>query len=138
VLGRKSCTQDQVDSAPQAVEGRLASYRQVAAGCGDDTGLPDFEPVFLDGMVLALDRHFVHRLRMVTGKDGDPLNEVDLICESLMGNDGVLRGNNVIEYVTADPVTGLEIRDRVQLTAEQFERLATAFFAELERRFLEA
>jgi hypothetical protein len=110
----------------------------VAAGCGDDTGLPDFEPVFLDGMVLALDRHFVHRLRMVTGKDGDPLNEVELICESLMGNDGVLRGNNVIEYVTADPVTGLEIRDRVQLTAEQFERLATAFFAELERRSLEA
>jgi hypothetical protein len=27
-------------------------------------------------MTLVLDRYFVHRLRVVTGKDGDPLNEV--------------------------------------------------------------
>jgi hypothetical protein len=30
-------------------------------------------------MTLMLDRYFVHRLRMVTGKDGNPLNEVELI-----------------------------------------------------------
>lgn len=35
---------------------------------------------------------------MVTGKDGNPLNEVELICDSLMNNDG-LRGNNVITLI---------------------------------------
>jgi putative polyketide hydroxylase len=38
-------------------------------------------------------RYFVHRLRMVTGKDGNPINEVELISDSLMNNDGVLGAN---------------------------------------------
>lgn len=33
---------------------------------------------------------------MVTGKDGNPPNEVELMSDCLMNNDGVLRGNNVI------------------------------------------
>jgi hypothetical protein len=30
----------------------------------------------------------VRRLRIVTGKDGNPLNEVELLADSLMGIDG--------------------------------------------------
>jgi hypothetical protein len=47
-----------------------------------------------NNMTLVLDRYFVHRLRVVTGKDGNPLNEVELLSDSIMNNDGVLRGNN--------------------------------------------
>jgi hypothetical protein len=32
--------------------------------------------------------------------------------------------------------TGLEIGDRMSLSAEQFERLSAAFLAEIEKRFL--
>lgn len=84
-----------------------------------------------------LDRFFVHRFRMVAGKDGNPLNEVELICDSLMNNDGVLRGNNVIKYVPDQSVVKLNLGDRIQLTADDFERLSAAFFEELERRFLQ-
>ena len=50
-------------------------------------------------------------------------------------NDGVLRGNNVITFVPDKSVTKLEIGDRIELTAAQFERLARAFFAEIEAKF---
>ena len=87
-------------------------------------------------MVLVLDRYFVHRIRPVTGKDGNPLNEVELLAESIMDNDHVMRGNKVIKFVPAESVMKLEIGDRIEFTAAEFDRLAKAFFAELEARFL--
>jgi hypothetical protein len=87
-------------------------------------------------MTLALDRYFVHRLRVVTGKDGNPLNEVEPRADSLLNNNGVLRGNNVIKYTPDRSVTKLNIGDSIRLTAAEFERLSEAFLAELERNFV--
>ena len=79
---------------------------------------------------------YVHRVRPVSGKDGNPPNEVELICESLMSNGGIFPGNNVVEYVAEQSVTtGLVAGDEIRLSADQFERVSAAFFAELERRF---
>ena len=82
-----------------------------------------------------LDRYFVHRLRQVTGKDANPLNEVELLTESLMNNDGVLLGNNLVKIVPEESVLKIGIRDRIQLDAAQFDRLAKAFLADIERKF---
>jgi len=87
-------------------------------------------------MTIVLDRYFVHRLRQVTGKDGNPLNEVELLTESPMNSDGVLRGNNVINFVPDASVLKLNIGDRIALTMDQFELLSTAFFVEIEGKFL--
>ena len=38
-------------------------------------------------------------VRGVTGKDGNPFNEVELMSDSLMNNDGILRGNSVIKLI---------------------------------------
>lgn len=73
---------------------------------------------------------------MVTGKDGNPLNEVELIADSLMNNGGVMRGNNVIRYGSEESVTKVKIGDLIALTKSDFERLSAAFFADLERKFL--
>jgi hypothetical protein len=78
---------------------------------------------------------FVHRVRPVAGKDGNPLNEVELIADSLINNDGVLRGNNVIKLVPGESVLTTGIGDRIRLSAAQFERLSAAFFSELRSRF---
>jgi hypothetical protein len=72
-------------------------------------------------VTLVLDRYFVHTLRTVTGKDGNPLNEVELMADSLMNNDGVLRGNNVIKLIPEQSVLKLNIGDRIRLSAAQFE-----------------
>jgi len=115
--------------------------RTTATGrLGDPSGhilqLCFFEPLFFNNMIMVLDRYFVHRLRMVTGKDGNPLNEVELLTEPLMNNGGVLRGNKVVKLVPEESVIKLNIGDRILLSEAQFERLAEAFFTEIERKFL--
>jgi hypothetical protein len=75
-------------------------------------------------MTLVLDRYFVHRLRMVKGKDGNPLNEVEMLCDSLMNNNGILRDSNVIKLIPDQSFVKLHFGDRVSLTAEESERLS--------------
>jgi hypothetical protein len=142
MLGRKDYTKEELDNAKATVKRQLAAYRKLAKAidaAGDEqakTALEALEPPLFNNMIVVLDRYFVHRLRKITGKDGNPVNEVELLTESLMNNAGILRGNNVIKYVPANSVLQLEIGDRIQLTAAQFDRLSKAFFADLEAKFV--
>jgi len=143
MLGRKNYTHQEVDHAKMAVDTQLAAYHKLINAIGGATSDPEvasaveaFEPLFFSNMTLVLDRYFVHRLRVVAGKDGNPLNEVELLTESLMNNDGGLRANNVVKFDPGTSVLKLHIGDRIQLTAAQFERLAKAYLAEIESRFL--
>ena len=136
MLGRKTFTQDELDHGRALVGEQLAAYDTLVQATADTAAREAFEPLFFNNLTLALDRCFVHRLRSVTGKDSNALNEVELIVESLLNNDGVLRGNNVIKYVPAQTAAKLEIGDTIRLRAEQFERLSAAFLAEIESRFV--
>ena len=89
-----------------------------------------------NSMALALDRRFVHRLRSVTGKDGNPINELEMLSDSLMDNGGVLRGINVIKYEAEGSVLKLDVGDEIQLDAEQFQRFSKEFFADLESKYV--
>lgn len=144
MLGRKDYTREELDHASNAIGQQLDAYKQLAdavAASPDGeklaAALDAFEPLFFNNMTLALDRYFVHRLRVVTGKDGNPLNEVELLTDSLMNNKGVLRGNNVIKYLPNRSVTKLSVGDPIQLTTAKFERLSKAFLADLERKFVQ-
>ena len=105
MLGRKDYTQEELTSCKVAIGAQLQAYKDVEAAVGEDA-LAGFEGPFFNHMVLALDRYFVHRVRAVSGKDGNPLNEVELIVDSLMLHGGVLQGSNVIKYVPGDSVLG--------------------------------
>jgi hypothetical protein len=142
MLGRKDYTRDELDHAESAVSAQLAAYDALAAAVNASSdpklvaAFADFEPLFCNTMVLALDRYFVHRLRVVTGKDSNPLNEVELLADSLINNGGVLRGNNVIKYVPDQTVVKLAVGDRVALSAAQFTQLSKAFLAEIKAKFV--
>jgi hypothetical protein len=143
LLGRKNYTQEELDHAKTAIARQLAAYKKLAKTVDGDASDPNvkaaldaFEPLFFNNMTLVLDRYFVHRLRTVTGKDGNPLNEVELMSESLMNNDGVLRGNNVIKFVPDQSVLKLNIGDRIRLSAGHFERLYKAFLSDLQAKFV--
>ena len=130
MLGRKDYTREEIDHGKAAVTQQLAAYKKVAKAA---TG--DFEAVFFNNMVIVLDRYYVHRIRSVAGKDCNPLNEVELLCDSLTNNGGVVRDNNVIKYTADTSVLKLDVGDKIRLTSGDFDRLAAAFFAELEQRF---
>ena len=140
MLGRKDFTRDEIDRAKAMVDQQLTTYRALAAATSGGAGvaaLAAFEPAFFDGLVLALDRCFVHRVRAVSGKDANPLNEVELLVESLLVGD-TLRTNKVIKWVPENTVLGLADGDPIALTEAQFTALADAFCTELESRFLAA
>ena len=140
MLGRKTYTQEELDHCKAAIREQVAAYSTSAAAVATtkrgDAAFGAFEPLFFNNLTLALDRYFVHRIRPVAGKDGNPLNEVELICESLMNHDGVFTESTVIKMVPDQSVVKLQFGDPVRLTEDQFERLSRAFFAELERKFL--
>jgi hypothetical protein len=48
-------------------------------------------------MVLILDTYFTHRSRTTEGKDGNPLNEVRVLCNSILENKRVLRADKSIK-----------------------------------------
>jgi hypothetical protein len=140
MLGRKSYTQEELDSARAAVARQLDAYGSLvdAASGGKVRPVPDeIEATYFNSMVLVLDRLFVHRLRVVTGKDGNALNEVELLAESLINNKGILRGNNVVKLVPDDSVLKLQVGDPIRLSAVDFERLSSAFLAEIEAKFVD-
>jgi hypothetical protein len=141
MLGRSDSTREELDHVKATIGKQLATYKKLAKAIAGETGgtkvpaaLREFEGQFFNNMVLVLDRPFVHRVRTLTGKDGNPLNEVELICDSLINNNGVLRGNNVIKYVSDQAVVKIEIGSKIRLSADEFERLCKAFFEELERK----
>ena len=139
MLGRKDFTRDEIDRAKAVIDQQLATYRTLAAATsarGDaEAALAAFEAPFFDGLLLALDRCFVHRVRAVSGKDANPLNEVEVLVESLLVGDA-LRTNKVIKWVPESTVLGLADCDPIALSEAQFTALADAFFTELESRFL--
>lgn len=143
MLGRKDYTQDELDQASRAIKQQLSAYKKVveaAGSAGDDPELSEalaaFERLLFNNMTLVLDRYFVHRLRASTGKDGNPLNEVELLADSLINNGGKFRGNNVIKYKPEDSVLKLEPGDQIELSATGFERLSKAFLSDLDAKFV--
>jgi hypothetical protein len=129
MLGRNTYEPEELENARSAVKKQLADWR--AAGAGGD-----LETTYFNSLVLVLDRYFVHRVRNVSGKDANPLNEVEMLTESLMNHDGVLQASTVLKYQPEGAVLGLEIGDEIRLSADDYERLSAAFLDELEKRFV--
>jgi hypothetical protein len=144
MLGRKDYTQEEIDHAKATIDRQLKTFRKLAKAVRATSdpkaaaALEEFEPLFLANLTLALDRFFVHRIRAVAGNDCNPLNEVELLSASLLADGGVLQGNKVIKLKPEETVLKLAPGDPITLHADDFGRLADAFFDELQSRFAAA
>jgi len=77
MLGRKSYTQEELDNCRTAIDQQLGAYKSLVKAVATatsnkkvDSALEAFEVLVFNNMTLVLDRYFVHRLRMVTGRTG--------------------------------------------------------------------
>jgi hypothetical protein len=106
----------------------------------------EFEVRFFNDQVLLLDHMFVHRLMGIEGKDGNPLNEVRVLCNSILLNQGKLQVDKLpgwpnsagasIKLPPEKSVLKLRVGDDVKLREADFVRLSKAFFAEVEKKYL--
>jgi hypothetical protein len=90
---------------------------------------------------------FVHRLRVIEGKDGNPLNEVRVLCNSILLNGGKrqvetlpewpMSGGRSLKLPPEKSVLKLKVGDVVKLSEADFVRLSKAFFCCARREVFE-
>jgi hypothetical protein len=118
-----------------------ACSRDIDARLAAFDALPDsrqksaFAPGYFGAMVLALDHCFLHRMRGQEGKDGNPLNELRMLCDSLKEHGGVLTANPTIKYAAGKSATGIAVGEVIALDRAQFGRLADAVFETVAAKF---
>ena len=126
--------QEYVSECRSRMAAQLNAYRGLSAHGG--SSVEAFEVQFFNHLVLALDRCFVHRSRTLEGKNGNPLNEVRMLCSSLLEHHGVLTADKTIKYRPENAVLKLKIGDEIRLREADFEALCSAFFKEMETTFV--
>ena len=141
MLGMKKYPKDYIAACRARVQDDLRAYRSQVGKVPSE----EFEARFFNDQVLLLDYMFVHRLTGSEGKDGNPLNEVRVLCNSLLLNHGKVQvdrlpgwPNSASSGMTLPPeksVLKLKAGDEVRLSEADFVRLSKVFFAELEKRF---
>jgi hypothetical protein len=140
MLGVRNYTKEYIEACRSRVESDLSTYRKMVAATKNQPAsakaLKAFEITFFNNMVLVLDHLFVHRLRTVEGKDGNPLNEVRLLGDSLMNNHNIMGTDKTIKFHPAQSVLKVKVGDEIKLTEADFLLLCKAFFAEIESKFL--
>src|SRR5438094_2258416 len=141
VLGMKKYSKDYIAACRARVDADLRTYRKQVGNAPSK----EFEARFFNDLVLLLDYMFVHRLTGIEGKDGNPLNEVRVLCNSMLLNQGKLQVDRLpgwpnsagsgIKLPPDKSVLKLRAGDAVQVSEDGFVRLAKAFFAEIEKRY---
>lgn len=141
MLGMKSYPKEYIDACRARVEGDLRAYRKEVG----KSHSKEFETRFFNAQVLLLDYMFVHRLSGIEGKDGNPLNEVRVLCNSLLLNKGKLQVEKLpgwpnsavssLKLPPEDSILKLKPGNEVALTEADFVRLSKAVFAEIEKKY---
>ena len=128
---RNAYRSDEIAACRDSCDALLAVW---AANDVEDTTL---ESVVFTQAVVVLDAWFAHRDRDLEGDDGNPMNEVRVIADSVVGNGGTLRVQEPIQWAPERTVLRFAVGDEVEMTADDFERIAAAYLAAIEAHYLE-
>lgn len=122
-------TQNYIDECRSRVAAQVSAYQGLVATARNqavagrpllDAAIKAFEPHFFNNMVLALECYFVHRARAIEKKNGNPLNEVRMLCHSMMNNHKRMDTDKTIKFDPAKSV--LKYRTALALLAIKQKR----------------
>jgi hypothetical protein len=134
MLAVNKYSQEYIDDCRAKMAAQTSAYKKVSASASA-ASTKAFEPLFLNNMILVLDAYFVHRTRTLELKDGNPLNEVRILCNSILLNDGRLAADKQVKLIPEKSILKYEVGDEIRLNVKDFTRLSNAFFAEIEAKF---
>jgi len=139
-------SQKYIDKCRSRVAAQVFAYKSLVATARNQSAPTDepllkaaietFEPHFFNNIVLALDSYFVHRARAMERKDGNPLNEVRMLCNSMLNNNNRMCADKTITFDPAKFVLKYRVGDEMKLNEADFNLLSSAFFAEIESKYL--
>ena len=138
MLGMKTYEREYVNACRAKIDADVRVFKR--------SGAKGLETTFFNNLVLKMEYMFVHRFSGIEGKDGNPLNEVRVLCNSILLNKGKLQVDKLsgwpnsavsgIKLMPEGSVLKLKVSDEVKLTEAGFVRLSKAFFAEIEKKYL--
>lgn len=133
MLAVTSYKKDYLEACRAGAKAQLAAFRKLEKAA--PAAAAAFAPGYFITQVLALDHFFLHRQRSFEGKEGGPLNELRMLCDSIKENDGVMKANSTIKYDAARSQTGIAVGKKIVLDDKAFERLSNAVFAEIGAKY---
>jgi hypothetical protein len=144
MLSVSAYPQQYIDDARARIADQVSAFAELASqvrGAGRAGGataaLDRLEAEYFASLVVALDRCFVHRSRGQERKDGNAMNEVRVLVDSIQLHGGILTAEKGIRLDPARSVLGIEYGDRIRIDAEGFQRLAAAFLDALQATYAE-
>lgn len=138
MLGVRKYEKKFINACRTNINEQLKTYNKLLMDIRNPFGVSvkEFEHAFFRNMVILLDAFFVHRLRTIEGKDGNPLNEARVVSSSLLFNNGKLKMDSSIRLKPEKSILKFNPGEDIKITQEGFSLLANAFFRELEKKYL--
>jgi len=142
MLSKKTYPKEYISNCRAKVDKDVSVFKSLAIILNNDNQelnkvLKTFEQQYFNNMVLVIETFFIHRMRGKEGKDGNPLNEVRMLCNSIMENNGKMAEEKSIKYKPEYSVLKYQIGDEIKLNQSDFAKLSEAFFIDLENKYLE-
>jgi hypothetical protein len=145
MLARNTYPKAYIAACRERVDAQVADFRKLAAAkqklepksAAFDQAFQAVEVAFFNNLAIVLEGYFLHRTRALEKQDGNPLNEVRVIANSLMTNDEMMGSDNTIKLIPESSVLKYEVGDPIRLNEADFTQLAKAFFTDLEAKFSE-
>lgn len=137
MLGRATYPTAQIAAARAEMAALCTTWRAIAAR-SEAKARAEAEVQVFNQMAVALEGWFVHRLRGVEGKDGNPLNEVRLLALGVTSNGGYFPSDTAIKWRPEASVTGYRAGDRIALSEAVFSRLTAAYLDAITAKFADS